>query len=94
MEPDTASGSCPGNAAIRAGHVLRIEGVGETYGGLWRVTSVRQSLDGSGWRTSFEARKEIWLKEILSAAIPVPPQGEVRVQGGTLSLPLGGSAGS
>jgi hypothetical protein len=81
----TASGSCVGNAAVRAGHVLRIEGVGETYGGLWRVTSVTQTLDSGGWRTSFEARKEIWF-----GSIPASAQGAVRVQGGLLSLPVGG----
>jgi hypothetical protein len=81
----TARGTCVGNAAIRAGHVLRIEGVGETYGGLWRVTSVTQTLDSGGWRTSFEVRKEIWF-----GSIPAPSQGAVRVQGGLLSLPTGG----
>lgn len=81
----TARGTCVGNAAVRAGHVLRIEGVGETYGGLWRVTSVTQTLDSGGWRTTFEARKEIWF-----GSIPAPSQGAVRVQGGLLSLPAGG----
>ena len=80
----TARGTCVGDAAIRVGHVLRIEGVGETYGGLWRVTSVTHRLDTSGWRTEFEARKEIWF-----GSIPGPSQGAVRVQGGLLSLPAG-----
>jgi len=81
----TARGSCVGDPTIRAGHVLRIEGVGETYGGLWRVTSVTQTVDSGGWRTSFEARKEIWF-----GSIPPASQGAVRVQGGLLSLPAGG----
>jgi hypothetical protein len=81
----TATGSCVGNAAIRVGHVLQVEGVGETYGGLWRVTSVTQTLDSGGWRTTFEARKEIWF-----GSIPPASQGAVRVQGGLLSLPAGG----
>ena len=81
----TATGSCVGNAAIRVGRVLRIEGVGETFGGLWRVTSVTQTVDGGGWRTTFEARKEIWF-----GSIPAASQGAVRVQGGLLSLPAGG----
>jgi hypothetical protein len=80
----TATGSCVGDAAIRAGHVLRIEGVGETYGGLWRVTSVTHTVDAGGWRTSFEARKEIWF-----GSIPLPAQGAARIQGGLLSLPAG-----
>ncbi|GIE88157.1 phage late control D family protein [Actinoplanes regularis] len=80
----TATGSCVGDAAVRAGHVLRIEGVGETYGGLWRVTSVTHTVDAGGWRTSFEARKEIWFD-----SIPLPAQGAARIQGGLLSLPAG-----
>lgn len=81
----TARGACVGDASIRVGHVLRIEGVGETFGGLWRVTSVTQRLDSGGWRTEFEARKEIWF-----GSIPAPSQGAVRVQGGLLSLPAQG----
>jgi hypothetical protein len=79
----TATGSCVGNAAIRAGHVLRIEGVGETYGGLWRVTSAVQTVDSAGWCTTFDVRKEIWF-----GSIPPASQGAVRVQGGLLSPPV------
>jgi hypothetical protein len=79
----TATGSCVGNAAIRAGHVLRIEGVGETYGGLWRVTSAVQTVDSTGWHTTFDVRKEIWF-----GSIPPTSQGAVRVQGGLLSPPV------
>jgi uncharacterized protein len=75
----TATGSCVGNPAIAAGHVLRIEGVGETYGGLYRITSARHTLDAGGYRTSFELRKEIWF-----GAIAAPSQGAVRVN----ALPL------
>jgi len=81
----TAKGSCPGNSAIRAGHVLRIEGVGQTYGGLWRVTSVTHTVDGGGWRTTFDARKEIWF-----GSIPAPAQGAAPIQGGLLGMTLGG----
>jgi phage protein D len=80
----TARGTCVGDAAIRVGRVLRLEGVGETYGGLWRVTSVTHTVGAGGWLTSFEARKELWF-----GSIPAPDQGAVRVQGGLLSLPLG-----
>ncbi|WP_331771656.1 hypothetical protein OG948_49620 (plasmid) [Embleya sp. NBC_00888] len=78
----TASGSCVGDPRISAGRVLRIEGVGETFGGLWRVVSAQHTLDGGGYRTSFELRKEIWF-----GGIPPASQGAVRVQGGPLSLP-------
>ena len=71
----TASGSTPGDLRVRAGSVLRVEGVGEQFGGLYRATSVTHSIDGGGWRTSFEARKEIWF-----GSVPLPEQGAVPVQ--------------
>ena len=70
----TASGTVIGDPTIRAGNVLRIEGVGEEFGGLYRATGVTHSIDGGGFRTRFEARKEIWFGSIPPAAqgaIPV-----------------------
>ena len=70
----TASGTVIGDPTIRAGNVLRIEGVGEEFGGLYRATGVTHTLDGGGFRTRFEARKEIWFGSIPPAAqgaIPV-----------------------
>jgi phage protein D len=71
----TGSGSTVGNPRIRAGGVLRLEGLGERFGGLYRTTSVTHSVDSGGWRTSFEARKEIWF-----GSIPLPEQGAVPVR--------------
>lgn len=68
----TGSGSTVGDLRIRAGGVLRLEGLGERFGGLYRATSVTHSIDSGGWRTSFEARKEIWF-----GSIPLPEQGAV-----------------
>lgn len=76
----TASGSCLGDPRIRAGAVLRIEGVGEQFGGLYRVTGASHAIDGSGYRTTFDARKEIWF-----GSIPLPEQGAVPV---TVTSPL------
>ncbi|MFI8327075.1 phage late control D family protein [Streptomyces sp. NPDC085529] len=75
----TAKGSCPGDPRVRAGRVLRVEGVGETFGGLWRVAAAQHVLDADGYRTSFDLRKEIWFD-----AIPKTAQGAVRIQGGLL----------
>jgi hypothetical protein len=55
--------------------VLRIEGVGEEFGGLYRATAVTHSLDVSGFRTRFEARKEIWF-----GSIPLADQGAVPIR--------------
>jgi phage protein D len=71
----TASGSTVGDPRIRAGTVVRIEGVGEEFGGLYRVTSATHTLDAGGYRTSFEARKEIWF-----GSIPLGDQGAIPVR--------------
>jgi len=71
----TASGSIVGNPQLRAGDVLRIEGVGQEFGGLYRATAVTHSLDTGGFRTRFEARKEIWF-----GSIPPADQGAVPVR--------------
>ena len=71
----TGSGSTVGDPRIVAGTVLRIEGVGERFGGLYRVTSATHTLDASGYRTAFDVRKEIWF-----GSIPLYEQGAIRVQ--------------
>jgi hypothetical protein len=71
----TATGSTIGDPRIRAGTVLRIEGTGEEFGGLYRVTGATHTIDASGYRTRFEARKEIWF-----GSIPLADQGAVPVR--------------
>lgn len=71
----TGAGSTIGDPRIKAGTVLRLEGLGEAFGGLYRVTSATHTLDGGGYRTSFEVRKEIWF-----GSIPLPEQGAVPVR--------------
>lgn len=71
----TASGSTVGDPRIRAGKVIQFEGVGERFGGRYRVTSAHHTLDGGGWKTSFDCRKDIWF-----GSIPLPEQGAVPVR--------------
>ena len=66
----TGSGSAIGNPRIRPGAVVQLEGVGEEFGGYYRVTSATHSIDSGGYRTSFDVRKEIWF-----GSIPLPEQG-------------------
>ena len=66
----TGSGSTPGDPRIRAGTVLRLEGLGEEFGGLYRVTQATHTLDAGGYQTRFEVRKDIWF-----ASIPMREQG-------------------
>jgi len=83
----TGSGSTVGDPRIRAGRVLRLEGVGEEFGGLYRVTSATHSLDSGGYRTAFEVRKEIWF-----ASVPLLAQGAVRVRFPDLPFAATGAA--
>jgi hypothetical protein len=71
----TGTGSTIGNPAIKAGSVLRFEGLGARFGGLYRVTKATHSLDQGGYRTEFDVRKEIWF-----GSIPEPAQGAVPVR--------------
>jgi hypothetical protein len=66
----TGSGSTVGDPRIRAGTVLRLDGLGVQFGGLYRVTSATHSIGGSGYHTAFEVRKEIWF-----TTIPLVAQG-------------------
>jgi uncharacterized protein len=77
----TATGTSVGDPRIQAGKVLQVEGVGSTYGGRYRIAKATHSLDGSGYRTTFDLRKEIWF-----GSIPAASQGAVGINGGLLTL--------
>lgn len=74
----TGSGSTIGDLRIRAGKVIAFEGLGEQFSGLYRVTQATHAIDGGGYRTQFEARKEVWF-----GSVPAPKgaKGLARVQG-------------
>ena len=74
----TGSGSTIGNPDIKAGRDINLLGLGIQFSGLYRITSATHTFDGSGYRTSFKVRKEVWF-----GSIPVPkgPGGLLRVQG-------------
>lgn len=74
----TGSGSTVGDPRIKASRVVNLEGLGQQFGGLYRITSATHTIDGGGYRTSFQARKEVWF-----GSIPVPKgrNGLVRLQG-------------
>lgn len=55
----TGSGSGVGDPRIRAGAVIRLEGLGPDFSGDYRVSSATHSLDSGGYKTSFEVFKEI-----------------------------------
>jgi len=74
----TGSGSTIGNPQIKPGKVINLIGLGDQFSGLYRITSATHTFDGSGYRTTFKVRKEVWF-----GGIPVPkgPGGLLRVQG-------------
>jgi len=74
----TGSGSAVGNLAIKAGRVIDLHGLGDQFSGLYRITSATHTIDGGGFKTAFEARKEVWF-----GSIPVPKGvgGLARVNG-------------
>jgi Bacteriophage probable baseplate hub protein len=55
----TGSGSAIGDPRIRAGAVIRLEGLGPDFSGDYRVRSATHSMDSGGYRTNFEVFKEI-----------------------------------
>jgi len=56
----TGSASVVGDTRLRPGGVVQIDGVGQLFGGLYRVTAVRHLLDAGGFLTSFDVCKEVW----------------------------------
>ncbi len=74
----TGNGSTIGNPQIKPGKIINLVGLGSQFSGLYRVTSATHTFDGSGYRTSFKGRQEVWF-----SGIPVPkgPGGLLRVQG-------------
>ena len=55
----TGSGNAIGDPRIRAGAVIKLDGLGVDFSGNYRVTKASHSLDTNGYRTSFEVQKEI-----------------------------------
>jgi phage protein D len=55
----TGSATAIGDPRIRAGAVITLDGLGTDFSGDYRVTSASHVIDGSGYRTSFQVRKEI-----------------------------------
>jgi hypothetical protein len=55
----TGTGSAIGDPRIRAGAVIRLDGIGQDFSGDYRVVSARHVIDGGGYRTEFSVRKEI-----------------------------------
>ncbi|XXT18828.1 hypothetical protein WME94_52235 [Sorangium sp. So ce429] len=73
----TGSGSTIGDLRIKGGRVIELNGLGGQFSGLYRITQATHTIDASGYRTGFQARKEVWF-----SGPPQPTPGKVlRLQG-------------
>jgi len=68
----TGSGSCIGDPRIKASRVIRLDGLGDQFSGLYRITSATHTFDAGRYRTRFQVRKEVWF-----GSIPLPKAGRV-----------------
>lgn len=71
----TGSGTVVGDPALTAGKVVQLEGLGEEFGGRYRITTATHTIGGSGYTTGIEGRKEIWF-----GSIPALDQGAIAVE--------------
>ena len=54
----TGDGVCIGSPDLRPGKLVKIEGIGQRFSGLYYVTSTEHSyLRGRGYRTSFSVKR-------------------------------------
>lgn len=74
----TGSGSTVGNPEIKASRVVDLQGLGKQFSGLYRITSTTHTFDSGGYKTSFQARKEVWFGSI---PLPRSASGTVRLRG-------------
>ena len=55
----TGSGTAIGLPELRAGKTISIKGLGARFDGIYRMTQTTHTIGGSGYGTSFQARKEV-----------------------------------
>jgi hypothetical protein len=55
----TASGVAVGDPRIRAGAVVRLDGLGPSFSGAYRISQAVHTIDSGGYRTDFKARREL-----------------------------------
>lgn len=61
LEYVTARGACIGRPDLAARKVVRLEGLGRRFSGSYYVTSTTHTIDASGYRTEFDAKRDaLW----------------------------------
>jgi len=51
------SGACNGNPLLMARTVIELKGLGKRFSGIYYVTQSTHTIDGSGYRTSFQVKR-------------------------------------
>lgn len=57
LEFISGSGACIGNPALLARSVIELKGLGKRFSGHYYVTSATHTIDGNGYQTSFEVKR-------------------------------------
>lgn len=53
----SGSGACNGNPLLMARTVIELKGLGKRFSGTYYVTSATHTIDGSGYRTTFQVKR-------------------------------------
>lgn len=53
----TGRGSCVGDPRLEARTIIELKGLGQRFSGRYYVTSVTHTIDGSGYRSDFDVRR-------------------------------------
>jgi uncharacterized protein len=53
----SGSGACNGNPRLKARTLIELKGVGKRFSGNYYVTSATHTIDGSGYRTTFQVKR-------------------------------------
>jgi phage protein D len=71
-----ATGTCLGRTDVRAGDLVRIEGMGSRFSGDYAVSAATHTFDPTtGYRTTFDARREPSSAASTGCCPPRPPGG-------------------
>ncbi len=55
----TGSGTAVGDPSIRAGELIRVDGLGPDFSGDYRVSGATHTIDGSGYQTHVDVFREL-----------------------------------
>ena len=72
-----ASGTCIGIPKLHAGDTVDIRGIGKRFGGKYRLSQVKHTIDEQGYRTTFEVKQRYTTNLLQSLRSKLNDQGKV-----------------